>query len=83
MEVKKSIQPTAIVFEEIQKRLERVPGLEDQVQLFLLPDPEWRPSRDDRGASDQPKPVILALSKDLTPDESRISKARVWEFCKV
>ena len=58
---------TAVVFEEIQQRLEKDDSdLSDKIQLFMMADPEWRPNRDER--EPQPKPVILALSKSVTPD---------------
>jgi hypothetical protein len=56
---------TAIVFDEIQSRLKRQ-GLASTVQMFFMPDPEWR-SRGDESES-EPKPVLLALSKRVSPD---------------
>eukprot|EP00980_Cylindrotheca_fusiformis_P017485 scaffold5490_cov125-Cylindrotheca_fusiformis.AAC.2 len=56
---------TAIVFEEIQSQLKRE-GLSDLVQLFFLPDPEWRYER--HGVQKEPKPVLLALSKAVSPN---------------
>lgn len=55
----------AVVFSEIQKLVERE-TMSSRVQLFLMPDPEWRPNRDPREPS--PKPVILAISKNVVPD---------------
>ena len=60
---------TAKVFGQIQDRLKKK-GLSDDVQLFLLPDPEWRQGQDERELD--PKPVVLALSKAVSPDESKI-----------
>ena len=58
---------TALVFEEIQERLEKDDSdLSDQIQLFMMADPEWRPNQDER--EPKPKPVLLALSKSVTPD---------------
>jgi hypothetical protein len=71
---------TARVFSNIQDRL-KSKGLQDKVQLFMMPDPEWRPSRDERES--EPKPVILALSKEISPDESAIEKGAVADFAKV
>ena len=61
-------QQTSLVFGEIQERLQ-AEGLGDAVQLFFLPDPEWRFKRDEvqQGA----KPVLLALSKSVSPDMSK------------
>jgi hypothetical protein len=71
---------TAMVFEEIQNRL-AVQGLSDQVQLFIMPDPAWRPGRDER--EPQPRPVILALSKEISPDESKMETDAVSSMAKV
>ena len=57
----------ATVFREVQDELDRA-GLSDRLQLFLLPDPEWRPNKDAREA--RPKPVIVALPKAVEPDDS-------------
>jgi hypothetical protein len=65
---------TAMVFDDIQDRLEQK-GLDGKVQLFLMPDPEWHPTRNER--EPEPKPVILALSKAVTPDESKIDTGAV------
>lgn len=60
---------TAVVFDEIQSHLEHE-GLTDLVQLFFMPDPEWRYKRNEiqSGA----KPVILALSKAVSPETVRL-----------
>jgi hypothetical protein len=71
---------TARVFKQIQDRLDKR-GLADEVQLFMLPDPEWHPRRD--GIEETPKPVILALSKAVSPDESKIEPSRAIEVGKV
>eukprot|EP00536_Pseudo-nitzschia_multiseries_P002452 jgi/Psemu1/283725/fgenesh1_pg.33_\ len=90
-----------MVFADIQERLKKA-GLEDRVQLFVLPDPEavfagqpdsnrryrarttamgmMRPGIDagsssEAIAADAPKPVILALPKALTPDESKLKRS--------
>jgi len=58
---------TAVVFEDIQKRLSRA-GLSDRVQLFFWNDPEWRPGRDAREPT--PQPVVLALPAEVVPEQS-------------
>jgi membrane-associated protease RseP (regulator of RpoE activity) len=68
------------VFADIQQAMERE-GLADRVQLFLLNDPEWRPNRDDRDTL--PKPVILALPKEVTPDESQISQSLATRLVRI
>ena len=80
VEVNDCKNQTALVFEEILERLEKK-GLDEKVQLFLMPDPEWRPSRDIR--EPEPKPVILALSKAVTPDESKIKTGKIAATAKV
>jgi hypothetical protein len=64
-----STNHTAIVFGEIQGRLERE-GLADLVQLFFMPDPEWRQKRNE--VQSGPKPVLLALSKAVSPDTGTV-----------
>jgi hypothetical protein len=58
--------------------------LSDQVQLFMMVDPEWRPNRDEREPI--PKPVILALSKAVspskTPSQSKSAKI-LFQMAKV
>ena len=71
---------TAMVFADIQHRLQQK-ILDNKIQLFLMPDPEWRPGRDERET--EPKPVILALSKAITPDESKIETGTLVESGKV
>jgi hypothetical protein len=61
-------QPSTVAFADVQKRLEKMPGLRDRVQLFLLSDPEWRMKQGDNEA--EAKPVILALSKNVSPDQA-------------
>lgn len=63
-------QQTSLVFGEIQERLQ-TEGLGDAVQLFFLPDPEWRFKRDE--IQQAAKPVLLALSKSVSPDMSSSS----------
>lgn len=58
---------TATVFNEVQNAMDRE-GFSKRLQLFLLPDPEWQPTRDKRET--HPKPVFLVLPKDIVPDES-------------
>lgn len=74
-------QPTAEAFADISRRLEQRPNLADRVQLFFLPDPEWQPKTKDKGP--EPKPVVLALSKDISPDESQLNQSAVFGFGKV
>ena len=93
---------TAMVFDDIQKRLEAA-GLGDKVQLFVLPDPEAallvepssrRPATMSMGMRwpsidaaalppDDEKSVILALPKQLTPDESKLKKGWIRKIGKV
>lgn len=90
---------TAMVFADIQKRL-KASGLEEKVQLFVLPDPEAllraeteQPSNRKPTSSRRPhieasmdpeqKPVILALPKALTPDESKLEKEWIRKIGKV
>ena len=87
---------TAMVFADIQERLDKV-GLGEKVQLFLLPDPEEISESGPRrtttmGArynadpsTETPiglKPVILALPKALSPDESKLKKSWIHNFGK-
>jgi hypothetical protein len=51
-------------FRAIQQKMDER-GLSERVQLFLMPDPEWRPTRDVRDS--KPKPVILAIPQDIDP----------------
>eukprot|EP00546_Thalassionema_frauenfeldii_P009496 CAMPEP_0178929332 /NCGR_PEP_ID=MMETSP0786-20121207/20512_1 /TAXON_ID=186022 /ORGANISM="Thalassionema frauenfeldii, Strain CCMP 1798" /LENGTH=662 /DNA_ID=CAMNT_0020605519 /DNA_START=544 /DNA_END=2532 /DNA_ORIENTATION=+ len=53
-----------VVFEKIQARLKDT-GLSDEIQLFLIEDPEWRPG--DRYP--RPLPSILAVSTSLVPEQ--------------
>ena len=69
--INNSTNYTAVVFEEIQNRL-KDKGLDEKVQVFLMPDPEWIPKKDDRES--QPKPVLLALSKTVSPDSLKERK---------
>ena len=64
---------SAIVFDEIQRILE-MEGLANRTQLFLLNDPDWRPNADTRES--RPKPVIVALPKELTPYENNVVPSR-------
>lgn len=69
----------ALVFSEIENTLERE-GLSDRVQLFLLDDPEWRPNTDIREI--RPKPVVIALPKEITPIETAIQPKRTSKLLK-
>jgi hypothetical protein len=71
---------TAMVFDEIQNRMNRQ-GLSDTVQLFLMPDPQWRPNPDEREL--EPRPVLLALSKSVTPDEEKLQQNLFPKVVKV
>jgi len=63
---------TALVFADIQKRLQKA-GLADNIQLFLLPDPQ-----EVSGSKlMRPKATILALPKSLSPDESILNKSLI------
>ena len=94
---------TAMVFADIQNRLERE-GLQDRVQLFVLPDPGLgRPTANSRRPSaakaamstkrlgteraepsaSSMNPVILALPKAVTPDESKLKKGWIRKLGKV
>ena len=64
---------TAGVLTEIQRRLSEE-GLAERLQVFLLPDPEWRQNRDQTVAQEPPKPVILAIPADVVPDERRLQQ---------
>ena len=81
---------TAVVFQEIQNRLKNA-GLGDKVQLFLMSDPDFRPQSEGKrpaivaATEDEAKPVILALSKALSPDESLMKKSwlsRIGKVCR-
>ena len=87
---------TAMVFADIQDRL-KTAGLEDKVQLFVLPDPEairridaaasqYRASRRphiEASVDPHQEPVVLALPKNLTPDESKLEKGWIRKIGKV
>ena len=71
-EAKKEQTPlTAAVFAEIQELMDRE-QLSSRVQLLFMPDPEWRPNRDEREPI--PKPVLLAIPKAVVPDESLLER---------
>jgi hypothetical protein len=85
---------TAMVFADIQERLDKV-GLGEKIQLFLLPDPEGisasGPSRTTTmgatynadSSTETPvgsRPVILALPKALSPDESKLKRSWIHNF---
>ena len=76
-----SEQPSAIAFADIQKRLQKIPVLRDRVQLFLMGDPEWRPKQGDDES--EAKPVILALSTSISPDQSNMKQRRIVRIGKV
>ena len=71
---------TAVVFQSIYDRLS-FHGLDKHVQLFLLPDPEWNPRKDEREPA--AKPVILALPKTITPDESKTQLGKISSATQV
>jgi Zn-dependent protease len=72
---------TAEVFADIQRRM-KATGLGDKVQLFFMHDLDAEPrmtgiqqQRAAIAAMEEPsKPVILALSKAVSPDESKLKK---------
>eukprot|EP00977_Amphora_coffeiformis_P019728 scaffold7415_cov170-Amphora_coffeaeformis.AAC.3 len=66
---------TAGVLDDIQQRLKEQ-GLAERLQIFLLPDPEWRQNRDQTVAQEPPKPVILAIPADVVPDERRLHQKK-------
>mmetsp|Transcript_49442 Transcript_49442/g.119960 ORF Transcript_49442/g.119960 Transcript_49442/m.119960 type:complete len:910 (+) Transcript_49442:3-2732(+) len=103
---KNLVAGTSVVFDDIQQRLAKQ-GLDNRVQLFLLPDPEddgksspvspssssssssekntgkttvIRNSREGLVEVEEGKPVILALSRALTPDESLIKRGWLSNF---
>jgi hypothetical protein len=57
------------VFSKLQLRM-RSTGLAERLQLFFLPDPEWRPSARDA----EPPPVIIALPLSAQPGASYRSR---------
>jgi hypothetical protein len=71
---------TAIVFQEIQERLQ-AEGLAERVQLFMLEDPEWRQGKDARVP--KPLPVLLAIAKRVEPTESAMEKFTTSKTAKV
>jgi hypothetical protein len=78
---------TAVVFADIQDRLQNA-GLAGRVQLFFMPDPEVKPEVDGRrpnvaAMDEEEKPVILALSKALSPDETKMKRYWFKPFGKV
>jgi hypothetical protein len=78
---------TAVVFDDIEQRLINV-GLGDKIQLFFMPDPEETPSAGGRrpnvaAMDEEAKPVLLALSKALSPDETKLKKSRLKRIGKV
>lgn len=72
---------TAVVFEEIQQKLQAKEGLADRIQLFMMEDPEWSARRDNR--TPQPLPVILAISRKVEPTESVLEKTTTLPIAKV
>lgn len=66
---------TAVVLAEIEQRL-KDEGLSDRLQVFFLPDPEWKPSREQTEVQAPPKPVILAIPADVVPDHRRVQKRK-------
>jgi hypothetical protein len=63
---------TALVWDDIQRRMEEA-GLSERVQLFFLSDPEWRQGKDAR--EPLPRPVLLALSKRVQPDDAALKQS--------
>jgi hypothetical protein len=63
---------SASVFEDIQRRMDRE-GISERVQLLMIPDPEWRPGRDTQDGP-SPKPVFLAISNRVQPDDSLVEQ---------
>lgn len=69
------------VFGDLQARLSNHPELSDRVRLFLVDDYEWRPMFDnagnygtrlggwDDGEKEGPPPVIIALAKEVEPEQ--------------
>ena len=66
---------TETLLAEIQHRLDKT-GLSKKLQILLMPDPEWRPNRDQTAAQEPPKPVILAIPADVVPDDQKISQKK-------
>jgi hypothetical protein len=60
------------VFSKLQLQM-RSTGLAERLQLFFLPDPEWRPSARDA----EPPPVIIALPRSAQPGASNRSRINV------
>lgn len=69
----------ADVFEEIQQLMAQK-SISERVQLFVMPDPEWVPGRDKR--EPEPKPVILALPRTVTPNDSSAGQTRMQRLLK-
>jgi len=80
---------SSLAFQEIQNRLETIDNgkIAKKIQLFLLYDPEWRPSsftsrvrngRVDNNENHEPPAVILAVAKGVTPDFSN-RRSRIQE----
>ena len=57
---------TQIVFAKMKQRMDQE-KISDRVQLFFMPDPEWRPGFDER--EPKPRPVVLAIPKSVEPDD--------------
>ena len=60
------------VFNNLRAKLDNHPQLASKVQLFMVDDNEWRPSRgggwiDSEESS--PPPVIIALPKEVVPEQ--------------
>jgi len=70
---------SAIIFEDIQRKME-YEGLSERIQLFLLQDPEWRPGIDEREL--EAKPVLLAVSKLVDPDDRMLPQTLVQTIIK-
>lgn len=68
---------TAVVFEEILNRMQQE-GLSARLQVFFLQDPEWKPGGEDA----QPRPVLLAVSKLVDPDDRLLEQSVIKTVVK-
>jgi hypothetical protein len=66
---------TAQVLPDIQRRLHQV-NLAEKLQVFLLLDPDWQPSRDQSIVQDPSKPALLVIPADVVPDDRIFQKKR-------
>ncbi|KAL7548876.1 hypothetical protein ACHAWF_012140, partial [Thalassiosira exigua] len=56
-------------FGDLQSRLEDHPLLRQEVRFFLIRDREWRPSGWDADDSSGPPPAIVALAREVEPEQ--------------